>query len=350
MNFNRPIILVITCFVAVPGYCVGDLTPSPDLNALLAQGQYDKLEAEANARRALISRRHFDDELSELYDELGQADGGGEAGWPSKKIALEKWQTSRPKSVVPLIALGDFYIKWAWHSRGTGVASSVTAEGWQNLKARGDMANGVLQKVRSMQAKMPPRMQDPQVYYELMKVALAEQWNVQQVDECFNEGIKVQPYYYSLYEAKAHYLLPRWFGSPTDNAKFADAMAASQKSDDDADVVYATIGSYVATVEGFGVFDSTPLLWPRIKRGLSVISETADSESGRQLAANKLAMISLLAHDYVTADSSLSVLISHKWLLPGFWGNDQGKIMALQTAIRAQIQEVASNPKDQSNH
>ena len=191
---------------------------------------------------------------------------------------LEHWMKARPESITPRIALATSLHRWAWVARGSGLADTVTPEGWRLFDERVKEAQVVLEG----SANMP--VMCPQWYSEMMTVGLAQSWDENRVKQNFERGIQFERDYYYLYDQYANYLLPKWDGHPGDAANFAKS-SADHIGGDSGDLLYFQIAA-VLIKRGDGDFPIKQMDWQRIQRGYHalVTQYGADRRTKNQLA------------------------------------------------------------------
>jgi NPCBM/NEW2 domain/Domain of unknown function (DUF4034) len=102
--------------------------------------------------------------LFSFYQALENPTAPTEAAWQEHLARLEKWRTSNPESITPLIVLGDFYISYAWAARGGDIAMNVPKDAWPKFEDRLGKAREYLEKAETIGG-------DPEVYCGLIQVA-----------------------------------------------------------------------------------------------------------------------------------------------------------------------------------
>jgi hypothetical protein len=172
--------------------------------------------------------------IEDLYERLADP-----AASESKTLAehvriLERGLDEYPSSAAGRVVLARALLKHAWEARGTGVADTVTEEGWRLFQERAARAHRLLDEAISL------GVQDGEAYVQLITVGFAEGLPREQVQAWVEAGIKLDPTYYSIYDAMAVYLLPRWMGEPGDIERFA-ADVVSRVPGDNGLEAYARI-------------------------------------------------------------------------------------------------------------
>jgi hypothetical protein len=330
---NAEFVLILVLLV---GTVRADVDPQK-LNELVTAGKYEDLEQIANACRMNSSVHYYGADLEQFYEIISSPGGDdSDAVWDTRKGELEKWSESRPTSVTPKVALANFYVAWGWKARGSGWASTVSQQGWKDLGDRIAQANKLLTEAEGCATK------DPHVYFSELKVALGAGWSKADMEKAFEKGRSVDRYYYPLYEAKTHYLLPRWYGDRDDNLKFAEEASAAMRNPDDGDALYSIIAGYVALTEGGNFFQVTSFSWARMKKGIVAIENNANTEGAKRVELNKLAYLSYLAKDYPTSASAFDILKQKQWYSMGFWGGTQEDLDRFSANVHALVSTNSS--------
>ena len=172
--------------------------------------EFDRLEkiAAASRKKEIAEGEKYVD-LYNFYEWTGPISRRNDDSiWETHLEHLTGWKAAHPDSVTPRIALTKYWLGYAWKARGGGWADSVTPEGWRLFGERLAEAqrelDGVPQELRT----------DVHYYVEGLTVALGLGLPKGEVQHRFESGLKVDRYYYSLYERLVYYYLPRWYGDP----------------------------------------------------------------------------------------------------------------------------------------
>jgi Domain of unknown function (DUF4034) len=224
--------------------------------------QFNRLEKLMGDLRAQkLEFYHGFSQLSIVYGYLwGFSNDIDDSQWEDFIAKLQSWADAYPQSPAPRIALGDCYVTWAWKARGSGYANTVTDEGWRLMKERLGKARGYLEEAEKLSVK------DPEVYNALLRVALGQGWGKDEMNEVFQKGIELEPNYQQLYESKAYFLLPRWYGKPGEWEAFAEE-SANARGGDEGDILYMMIARSQAWSEHEDFFKNTSISYERIQRG-----------------------------------------------------------------------------------
>ncbi len=222
-------------------------------------GPLEKLTSDLRAEKLQFYRGYS--QLSIVYGYLnGFSDDTKDGEWEDFIAKLQAWSDAYPQSPTPRIALGNMYISWAWKARGSGYADTVTAEGWRLMKERLEKARGYLEATENLSVK------DPEAYNALLRVALGQGWDKDEMNMVFQKGIELEPNYQQLYESKAYFLLPRWYGKPGEWEAFAETVADA-RGGDEGDILYMSIARSQAWSERADFFKNTSISYERMQRG-----------------------------------------------------------------------------------
>lgn len=290
-------------------------------------------EEEATPQQSRAAKLIQDDLAAERFDELDQiadrfrrdktrAPGGGWRlrqfytellGKPESDEAvkehmtyLEHWIAFHPDSMTPRIAMAETLHHWAWMARGSGVAGTVSEQGWKLLEERVGREKDVLEAAEKLPTKCP------EWYSEMISTGIALGWERDRIQLIFDEGAKFEPGYFYLYKEYADYLLPKWYGKPGDTTKFAKTEA-DLVGGDEGDLIYY----YVATTvikRGNGGIPREEMDWERMKRGALVLSKKFGES---RTTTNIFAFMAYQYRDKATA-APLFASIGERWS-PSIW-------------------------------
>jgi hypothetical protein len=199
--------------------------------------------------------------LGIVYEQLnGPGSHVKDIVWQEFIAKIEKWQKAYPQSPTPCIALGETYVSWAWNARGGGYADTVTEEGSRLMGERLKKARAVLEAAEQLPVV------DAELYRVKLTVALGQGWSKDEMDVAFKKGVALAPNYLRLYEAKAYFLLPRWYGEPGEWEAFVK-QAADARGGEEGDILYMAIARSQAWTEKAEFFKKTSISYERMKRG-----------------------------------------------------------------------------------
>lgn len=190
------------------------------------------------------------------------------AEWEELGKKTFRWTQAFPKSVTAQVAMGNFWLSFAWEARGTGYAKEVTEEGWKLWRERIEKAYHVL-KAGPVDSKndCPGRIE------ALLKVGQAMGWKRKTYDTIFQSGIVLEPSYDGFYLTKANYLMPRWFGEAGEWQKFAE-KSVQFTPPSEGETMYTRIAWAMHKYYGTDFFGAeVGIEWQRMKQGFLDISK-----------------------------------------------------------------------------
>ena len=265
---------------------------------LFTNKDYAGLEALASKYRA--SKEQYANgywKLALVYNGLEPAREASDAVWQARIKQVKDWIKARPASVMPRIALGRLLTSYAWKARSSSYADKVKEEDWKLFFARLKEAQEGLKQAKQLQEKCPV------FWSSLQLIALGSQFEKPQYNAIFTQAIQEFPDYEYYYNARATYLLPRWYGAEgeweKDLAKSADRVGGQG-----GDVLYAQViwdmNHYGGSGMAADVFEKDKLAWERVDQGFeSILKRFPDS----LMAKTERAYLAGLAGDKAKARS-----------------------------------------------
>ncbi|MFZ2960912.1 MAG: DUF4034 domain-containing protein [Candidatus Ozemobacteraceae bacterium] len=136
--------------------------------------------------------------------------------WSQLIPILEKWEKTKPESIFPKIAIGEFYIAYAWKARGTGWANSVTDEGRRLMRERLERASQTLMSAKELKEKSPG------LFPTIGRLFLGIGMSKEEREKLYLSAIELEPDYPQFYLGMAYHLLPRWYGKEGEWENFAE--------------------------------------------------------------------------------------------------------------------------------
>jgi hypothetical protein len=272
--------------------------------AMLLRGNYDEIDRLAEKLRSEKTRLPGGVwKLLHLYEGLRAPD----RSHPEDQIArLNAWIAARPQSITPRVALAEVYLKYAWAARGSGLADTVTDDGWRLFAERAAKAKKVLDDSTNLTPMCP------EWFSKMQTVALAQDWDAERTAALFEQAIKFEPDYIYFYNAYTHYLLPKWDGKPGDDAAFAK-KSADAVGGPKGDFLYFHIGMAVLATNN-GKVDTEDMDWGRLQRGYQALIGLYGVTN---FDTNQLAMFAWRFHDRAVASEAFAQ-IGDKWS-KGVW-------------------------------
>jgi hypothetical protein len=154
----------------------------------------------------------------------------------------------------------------AWQARGSGLASTVTEEGWALYRERSAAAWELIMLAKQTSARLP-------TWYELaISIGMNAGIDDEVLAAIFNEGIQRFPGYYSIYFNYARQFAPRWGGDYETADEFITAQVAA-KSNTEGEVLYPRLYWAIDHYEGASLdfFEASRVSWPRMRTGYELL-------------------------------------------------------------------------------
>ncbi len=285
------------------------------VRAALEQEKFDRLEELAAEARTSSQYFNGSPALRHFYELVDGPAENTEAGWKLHLERLDRWQKAQPKSVTPLITIGENYISFAWRARGSGYAHTVSQEGWRQFGERLEKSRQSLEAARKMDGT------DPHLYATLVTLAKGQGLPREQVDKLVDESAKLDLLYFPTYERVGSYLLPRWYGEPGDAVRFAhkirDLVGGERGGQ-----IFARIGMsvfYMESPQADDVFAETGFSYADLKPGmLSLVRDYPESNYLVQMFCR----VACAARDEETA-RVLMDRIGGSQCLGNIWGGEK---------------------------
>lgn len=200
---------------------------SRDVEALLMNGQYDKLESMADELRT--SGAYFlggYPKLAVFYDSVTDYKGNGcgpqvtTYTLKEKQDAMWKWIAARRTSLTARVAIADFLLNAAWSARGNGYANQVRPDQWAAYRQRLQDAGGFIKDIRPVI--------DPYVYQEFLRMSPSRRV----LDAVYEEATRKYPAQYEYYDFYADRMQEKWFGGPGEQAAYVKSLVEPSAPDD----------------------------------------------------------------------------------------------------------------------
>lgn len=297
--------------------------------ALLQERAFAELDCIADAARSSKTRFSGGNwKLHRVYYSLSEIEGhAAEEDWKERLRLIEDWVDERPKSVTARVALADAYASYAWNARGSGMADTVTENGWRLFAERLEYAKQILEQAKSLDA------QCPEWFAVMQRIALGQGWSIPEARVLFEQAVASEPLYYTYYRQFAVSLLPKWNGEEGDTAKFADEIA-NRIGGEEGDIVYFQIADELACpCQGDPEF--TRLSWPRVHKGYDEL----EKRYGTSLVyLNRFALMAMNSTDSIAADAAFR-RIGDNWH-QGTWNTEDSFRGTREQAARMAPQEL----------
>lgn len=299
---------------------------------LLAASKWDELERFASGLRKNKEKyRNGDSKLAEFYNAVGQAnvevfETVTDKHWNDRLRQLEAWRKAKPKSVTPLIALGNCYSAWGSFARGSGWASAVSEKNARLNADRTRRAQELLLKAEKVSDR------DPELYSSLIGTAFATNVSRRTLDGWVEKSVELDPTYWPTYYGMAMYLMPRWSGAPGELEKFADEIAAKTKESCGMSV-YSAIVYKISWYAMRDTFENFTFSWEKTRQGFRDLEKKFPAARDH---LDRFCYLACLAGDRKTAHE-LFQRIGDNYRI-NQWGY-QGRYREWQKAFRPEIAE-----------
>lgn len=205
---------------------------------------------------------------------------------------MGEWRRAVPSSIHAELAEASLLQAWAWAARGHGRQDTVSGQGWLMFADRLEMAFAGLEELGDRGRGNP-------VWHDLRLHLALERDEPQETREAlFRDAIERFPDELSLHAARIRMLLPRW-GGTHEQVKALIEEAVARSLPGDALVRYAQLYStdYRFENEEIDFFKDTPVEWPRMRDGLTLLTERYPQSD---YMLNQLAFFSCVAGDETT--------------------------------------------------
>jgi len=251
MHFQKFLPLVLACGVASAIGC--QLVASPFLTARqkapaerpvpkpqtnpLASKEFDAYRLEVSRKFASDDFAWIDSEARELRLTKQRLPGGSfklrplyraledppepnatAKQWEDHFARLERWVKQDPLSLTARVGLGSAWTNYAWEARGDN-AGDVNESDMEAFAERLVTAAKILNEASSLDERCP------EWYVAALRVGIGQHWDRAAFDRTFLAAVELDPNYYYVYQAKAIYLLPRWYGQTGESERFAEESA-----------------------------------------------------------------------------------------------------------------------------
>ncbi len=245
----------------------------------LSKDDFQWIDSEARSLRVRKERLpggYF--KLRALYKALeeppsGDADSNGQ--WEDHIERLQRWVKKDGRSLTAMVGLGHAWRNYAWKARGGGYSHTISNEANEIFDQRLAKASQVLEEASSLDERCP------EWYLVALWVGIGESWERNAFERIFQAGVELEPTYYYLYQAKATYLLPRWYGEEGESERFA-RESADKVGGHQGDIIFFSVYSQLLPLHGLTFMNTHQQDRPRLLDGFRSI-DTLYGASPRRL-------------------------------------------------------------------
>ena len=251
-------------------------------------GRFDELNAKTDKYLAENKRTPSGTwYLTMLESGILQSFKGGSSGdWTDLHNLAEQWVDADPSKPSGYIAYANSLIFYAWwYSKSNAALPELMRKTVFDIYIK--KAENFLVEHKAIASK------DPRWYESMLRVATAQQWELERFTKLENEAFSKFPYYYQLYFVAFDYHSPMWGGSPKAINSFAK-KAARYTAAQDKSGMYARVYWYASQrYYGSKIFTESKVTWEKMSRGIDdVLTQYPD-----QWNINNFAYFSCLAGD-----------------------------------------------------
>jgi hypothetical protein len=210
-----------------------------------------------------------------------------DADYDFRFTTAKKWVAAYPESATARIALAGIYSAYAYSSRGSGHADTVSEASWKLFSSRLAQAKQVLLEAAALKDK------DVHWFDVMMQVSHGEGWERAEERELFDQAVAFEPSYYHFYRRYANYLLPEWYGELGDVQAFGEEIAAHRAEPESAMFYFEIVGTLSCYCKS-GMTALSQTSWPRTKQGYANMKRLYGTSN---LKANRFAFLAFVAQD-----------------------------------------------------
>ncbi len=206
--------------------------------------------------------------LRALYAAIEEPAGEnpGDGDWEDLIQELVHWSEQYSQSVTAKVAMATAWKGYAWQARGAGFSDTVSAAAWEAFNKRLATSAQILSEASALNERCP------HWYVTALWVGIGQSWDRPALEKIFEAGVKLEPTYYYIYQAKASYLLPRWGGTEGEWERFAEASALSLGGNQ-GDIIFFTIYSQMLTMHGMSLMNTHQKAVPKLIDGFRSIEK-----------------------------------------------------------------------------
>ena len=301
-----------------------------NIRALVLKNDFQSLESQAEDFRSNKSR--FQNgywKLRAFYVAFGDlAENVGDQSWSEFIGKLQQWARDYTNSITPRLALAEAYRGYAWVARGTDTGDKVTETGAKLMNERLAKSFDCLRQAKSLLKNK----KDFGFYAITLRVCLGAGLNRAAYEKLFDTGVQNAQDYSPIYEYKAYYLLPRWYGQQGEWETFARTIS-KQKNIPGSEEIFARVALYLRDLGYFyQEFSASDASWEDLKSSFHVIEKNyPDSLEIKSI----LCLISIKLCDYKEGREQMKLLDGKVDL--SVWGSKENFLGAAQWLDRDDV-------------
>jgi hypothetical protein len=273
-----------------------------NVRALALKGDFQNLESQAQDFRSNKSRfKNGNWKLGAFYVAFGDNEKiGNDKAYSDLISQLERWAVEQPDSITPRLALVYAWGGYAFVARGSGWASQVTEQRKRLMEERIEKGFTWLHEAQNLQNKE----KDPAFYATGLDICLGANVTREDYEKIFDAGVQNAPDYDVLYEYKAYYLFPRWYGQQGEWETFVRKI--TQKKDIPGhEEIFARTAIYLQEVGFYWEFSDDDQSWEELKSSFHAMEKSyPDSLEIKSIFCN----MCLLVRDYKEARVQMKLL------------------------------------------
>lgn len=240
-----------------------------DIQASLAQGAFDRLEAESRALVSLQDRlKGGIEKLVYFYNALANPGCDGfdcRADYRPLLPLFQAWLNRSPKQPTAWVASAWYWEDYAWRARECADFGNITFDQWRTFYDRIRIARAYIHH--------PGVESDPASYMIVLDILRDSGGTREQIDTMFREGHAAFPKFLRLDAEYARMLDPRWFGKDGDLGWFAETLL-NDPGGEEGEMGYAVVAADEArNIPYPHLFLETGLNWDKTKAGLALIEQ-----------------------------------------------------------------------------
>jgi hypothetical protein len=172
-----------------------------------------------------------------------------------------QWATENPKSALAHILYAKVLVAHAWSYRGGGYAKDVPPEAWKDFRA-------YLQRAADyLNAHGDVAFTDSYAYSVMITIGMGMGVDAKQLEVFVDEGIKRNPYDYTLYFDMLTPLMPKWGGDARTLDDYIRKVAMQTRAEYGMGWYARLYGDAADDDYGHELFQNSYADWPTMKQG-----------------------------------------------------------------------------------